>query len=303
MKITLIGCGAIGKLWLAALTSQGHETQGWLRVAQPDLFVDVNEPDGRTFRELIPCNNMNHLQTSELVIVCLKAWQVSDALLPLLSNIAEKTPILLLHNGMGTIEELAPLRHPILAGVTTHAAWQENNQVFHVAHGMTHIGAVNSLAQSYHFIADILHEALPDVAWHNHILTTCWRKLVANCAINPLTVEHDCQNGELADHSEQVSRIIDEICQVMAAEGLHTDKIELTEYINGIIESTANNYSSMLQDIRNHRRTEIDYITGFLIKQARAHGISTPENDRLYHLVKNREQQYDDFRSNLHRTW
>nr|WP_274921970.1 2-dehydropantoate 2-reductase N-terminal domain-containing protein [Providencia sp. G1(2023)] len=113
MKITLIGCGAIGKLWLSSLTLQGHETQGWLRVAQSDLFVDVNDPSGRTFRELIPCNNINHLQTSELVIVCLKAWQVSDALLPLLGNIPENTPILLLHNGMGTIEELAPIRHPI----------------------------------------------------------------------------------------------------------------------------------------------------------------------------------------------
>ncbi len=89
----------------------------------------------------------------------------------------------------------------------------------------------------------------------------------------------------------------------MAAEGLHTDKAELTEYIYGIINNTADNYSSMLQDMRNNRRTEIDYITGFLIKQARAHGISTPENDRLYHLVKNREQQYDDFRSSLHRSW
>ena len=116
-------------------------------------------------------------------------------------------------------------------------------------------------------------------------------------------MEHDCKNGELVHHTEQISRIIDEICRVMAAEGLHTDKTELTEYIAGIIQNTANNYSSMLQDIRNNRRTEIDYITGFLIKQARAHGLSTPENDRLYHLVKNREQQYDDFRSNLHHPW
>ncbi|MBN6365033.1 2-dehydropantoate 2-reductase [Providencia rettgeri] len=303
MKITLIGCGAIGKLWLASLAIQGHDIQGWLRVAQSDLFVDVNEPDGRSFRELIPCNNINHLQTSELIIVCLKAWQVSDALLPLINTIPENTPILLLHNGMGTIEELAPLRHPILAGVTTHAAWQENNQVFHVANGITHIGAINSQAQAYYPIADILHEALPDVAWHNNILTTCWRKLIVNCVINPLTVEHNCKNGELIQHSTQISRIIDEICHVMAAEGLHTDKAELTEYIYGIINNTADNYSSMLQDMRNNHRTEIDYITGFLIKQARAHGISTPENDRLYHLVKNREQQYDDFRSSLHRSW
>ncbi|MEY1474273.1 ketopantoate reductase C-terminal domain-containing protein, partial [Providencia manganoxydans] len=78
--------------------------------------------------------------------------------------------------------------------------------------------AINSQAQAYYPIADILHEALPDVAWHNNILTTCWRKLIVNCVINPLTVEHDCKNGELIQHSTQISRIIDEICHVMAGE-------------------------------------------------------------------------------------
>ncbi|EFB71230.1 2-dehydropantoate 2-reductase [Providencia rustigianii] len=303
MKITLIGCGAIGKLWLAALTSQGHDTQGWLRVAQPDLFVDVNEPDGSTFRELIPCNNIHHLHASELVIVCLKAWQVSDALLPLLATIPENCPILLLHNGLGTLEELGVLRHPFLCGITTHAAWQNNNQVFHVANGVTHIGAANSQAEAYSSIADILHEALPDVAWHNKILSTSWKKLAVNCVINPLTIEHQCPNGQLINYPKQITKLIDECCQVMTAEGLHIDKAELTEYIYSIIHNTADNYSSMLQDDRNNRRTEIDYITGYLIKQARAHGLHTPENDRLYHLVKNREQQHDSFRSNLHRQW
>lgn len=39
MKITLIGCGAIGKLWLAALSQQGHDIQGWLRIADRKSVV------------------------------------------------------------------------------------------------------------------------------------------------------------------------------------------------------------------------------------------------------------------------
>ncbi|EKT54333.1 2-dehydropantoate 2-reductase [Providencia burhodogranariea] len=303
MKITLIGCGAIGKLWLAALTQKGHEAQGWLRVAQSDVFVDVNKPDGSVFRELLPCNNMSHLNQSEFIIVCLKAWQVSGGLLPLLHHIPETSPILLLHNGMGTLDELGTLRHPFLFGVTTHGAWQNNNQVFHVANGITHIGAANLLAEPYYPIADILHEALPDVAWHNQILATCWRKLAVNCVINPLTAVYDCKNGKLTDYPEQIQLLIDEICQVMAMEGLHTDKALLVSYIYDIIQSTADNYSSMLQDIRKKRRTEIDYITGYLIKQARSYGLNTPENDRLYHLIKQQEEQNDGFSADMHHQW
>lgn len=35
MQITVLGCGALGQLWLTALYKQGHELQGWLRVPQP----------------------------------------------------------------------------------------------------------------------------------------------------------------------------------------------------------------------------------------------------------------------------
>ncbi|EKT53536.1 2-dehydropantoate 2-reductase [Providencia sneebia] len=303
MKITLIGCGAMGKLWLAALAQQGHDVQGWLRIAQPEIYIDVNEPDDRYFRGLLPCNSINHLTHSELVIVCLKAWQVSDALLPLLHQIPEVCPILLLHNGMGTLDELGPLKHPFLAGVTTHAAWQNNDQVFHVANGITEIGAVNSLAEPYYPIADLLHKALPDVAWYNQILATCWRKLAVNCVINPLTVLYDCKNGELMAHQVHIEKLITEINQVISMEGFHADKEQLADYIYSIIHSTANNYSSMLQDVRNKRRTEIDYITGYLIKQARMHGLDTPENDRIYHLIKYQEEKNDGFSVNMHRQW
>jgi 2-dehydropantoate 2-reductase len=36
--------------------------------------------------------------------------------------------------------------------------------------------------------------------WSTDILTRLWRKLALNCAINPLTVLHDCQNGGLLGH-------------------------------------------------------------------------------------------------------
>ncbi|WP_411755575.1 2-dehydropantoate 2-reductase N-terminal domain-containing protein, partial [Serratia sp. (in: enterobacteria)] len=46
MKITILGCGALGQLWLAKLYQQGHDVQGWLRVPQPFCAVNVIEPDG-----------------------------------------------------------------------------------------------------------------------------------------------------------------------------------------------------------------------------------------------------------------
>lgn len=105
MKITVLGCGALGQLWLTALCKQGHEVQGWLRVPQPYCSVNLVETDGSIFNESLTANDPDFLATSDLLLVTLKAWQVSDAVKSLASTLPVTTPILLIHNGMGTIEE------------------------------------------------------------------------------------------------------------------------------------------------------------------------------------------------------
>ena len=51
------------------------------------------------------------------------------------------------------------------------------------------------------------------------------------------------------------------------------------------------------------RHTECDYITGYLLKRARAHGIAVPENARLYDLVKRKESEYERISSGMSRPW
>ncbi|QLJ33913.1 2-dehydropantoate 2-reductase, partial [Serratia marcescens] len=63
----------------------------------------------------------------------------------------------------------------------------------------------------------------------------------------------------------------------------------LMQYVMDVIHSTADNVSSMLQDIRSQRHTEIDYITGYLLRRARSHGLTLPENARLFELIKRKE--------------
>lgn len=82
---------------------------------------------------------------------------------------------------------------------------------------------------------------------------------------------------------------------------MHTSPENLLFYVHQVIESTAENTSSMLQDILAQRHTEIDYITGYLLKRARAHGIAVPENTRLFELVKRKENEYERVGTDLPR--
>lgn len=303
MRITVLGCGALGQLWLTALCKQGHEVQGWLRIPQPYCSVNLVEEDGTIFNESLTANDPDFLARSDLLLVTLKAWQVSDAVKGLVASLSPATPVLLLHNGMGTVEELKSLPNPLLMGTTTHAARRDGNVIIHVASGITHIGPARAQDGEFSYLADTLQMALPDVAWHNTIRPALWRKLAVNCVINPLTALRDCKNGDLRDVPEEIEKIAREVAAVIEREGHHISADELIAYVHQVIESTAENISSMLQDVRAMRHTECDYITGYLLRRARAHGIAVPENAGLFDLIKRKESEYERISSDMSRPW
>lgn len=303
MKITVLGCGALGQLWLSMLHQQDHDVQGWLRVPQPFCSVNVIMLNGESFNRNLTTNDPKHLLQSELLLVFLKAWQVSSAVTALLPKLNPECKILLLHNGMGTQEELPLNEHVFLHGVTTHAARRDGNTIIHVASGMTHIGPTSSVIIDDNHLADTLHQALPDVAWHNDISAACWQKLAVNCVINPLTGLYNCRNGDVQRYPELIERLCAEVASVMEMEGYHTSTESLLSYVNNVIRSTADNTSSLLQDLRSQRHTEIDYITGYLLRRARSHGMALPENARLYELIKRKESDYERIGAGLPGSW
>lgn len=303
MKITVLGCGALGQLWLTALCKHGHEVQGWLRVPQPFCSVNLVDEDGSIFNESLTANDPEFLASSDLLLVTLKAWQVSDAVRGLAAMLPATTPILLIHNGMGTVEELKSLSQPLLIGTTTHAARRDGNVIVHVASGTTHIGPARQQDGDFSYLADSLQEVLPDVAWHNNIRPALWRKLAVNCVVNPLSALENCRNGDLRNFPDEIKKITHEVAAVIEREGYHISADELLSYVYQVIDNTADNISSMLQDIRAMRHTECDYITGYLLKRARAHGIAVPENARLYDLVKRKESEYERISSGMSRPW
>lgn len=92
MKITVLGCGALGQLWLTALCKHGHEVQGWLRVPQPYCSVNLIDEDGSIFNESLTANDPDFLAQSDLLLVTLKAWQVSDAVKTLAAQLPQTPP-------------------------------------------------------------------------------------------------------------------------------------------------------------------------------------------------------------------
>ena len=121
------------------------------------------------------------------------------------------------------------------------------------------------------------------------IESALWRKLAVNCAINPLSAARGCLNGALLDEPARHAEFLS-LCREISAilEGLGRNELarEVETDATAVARATAHNRSSMLQDLDAGKRTEIEYITGFLCRQAQLAGISSPCNDALYARIR-----------------
>ncbi|MGY6376300.1 2-dehydropantoate 2-reductase [Vibrio parahaemolyticus] len=295
MNILILGPGAVGSLWATKFQLAGHNVSLWGRTSDSKQLLQLDDSPAINFAN----QHLPSVQNADLVVVTVKAWQVETAIEPLLPYINTDTIIMLMHNGMGTaplLEAKLP-DNPLIVATTTHGAYKPNKElVIHTGQGITQVGGFNASGAQCQFLQDVMQHALPDVVWSPNINAALWTKLAINCAINPLTALHQCKNGDLAhgDFQDTLKNITKELVEVMNKEDVATQFDVLFETIMQVVRATSENYSSMRQDVFHQRPTEIDFITGYLLKAAEKHRINTPENLELYQRIKQIEQSWTE---------
>ena len=130
---------------------------------------------------------------------------------------------------------------------------------------------------------------MPPVKTHLSIQQPLLLKLAINCVINPLTALNQCQNGKLQaiEFQSQIDLIIKELQQVIPLlEPTWTHTAEtLKESIMRVVIATADNYSSMAQDVKFKRETEIDFINGYIVREGQKLGFEMIENKKLWNSI------------------
>ncbi|WJH33076.1 2-dehydropantoate 2-reductase [Paenibacillus sp. CC-CFT747] len=125
------------------------------------------------------------------------------------------------------------------------------------------------------------------------IRTAMWDKLLINAVINPLTGLLSVPNGALLENRESedlMRRLLQEGVEVLTREGYTADNT-IGDRVRTVCRQTAANSSSMLQDLTKGRKTEIEWINGYLLRLADKHGVDLPVNRTLYSLIKLKEGQ------------
>ena len=298
MQIGILGIGAIGQLLAQQLAAAGLEP--WLlpRANTPPLAeqgekqVYTLELGDQSLQTSFLClaQDSSKLKQLDLLLVTVKAYQVEAALEPLLPKLHPDCRILLLHNGLGPHQSLAAKLNgrPLSLGTTSQGALKlSSNHIRQTGSGLTQIGDLIG-APMPEAMKTALLNAIPGSQWSDTILEALWQKLAVNAVINPLTAIHRVNNGALAAHEFEgtICAILDELLQVAKQEGIALTFDALHARVKEVIRLTAANYSSMYQDLKHGRKTEIDYINGYLQQCAEQYGLTLPINSELLAQIK-----------------
>lgn len=232
---------------------------------------------------------------AEWALLAVKQTHWDDALLAELVRLASAgTRLVCFQNGLGHIERLAAAGAPmerVYAAVTTEAARRESaNVVAHTGSGTTRIGPASPAApvEPLTELARQLCAAGFETAVEPDIKRQMWRKLLINAAINPASALFGVTNGELASSAPRrrvMKMLLEEAVSIAAAAGQRPDA-NIWEQVLEVCRRTSANDSSMLQDVRAGRTTEIEAVTGSLLREAAAGGVSAPLSEAVYQLVK-----------------
>ena len=234
------------------------------------------------------------LPEPELAIVATKSTEL-DAAAARLEGHWPGAAVMTVQNGLGA-EEAFPGRR-VISAVTfmsgtrhadTHVEYILDTETWLGPYGETPYDFVEEIAAT--IVASRLRaRAFPDLR------PAQWSKLIFNATVNAVAAltglphdPHFAARERFEDLGHLVYDLVEEGKQVAAAAGieLHEDPWEMNVLAT---RRGSRHYPSMLEDVEAHRPTEIDQITGALVREAARVGVPVPLHTALYRLVKARE--------------
>jgi 2-dehydropantoate 2-reductase len=301
VKILIVGCGAIGGLFAAALSS----------VAKVTAF-DANAENVRAINaqglriigkiqqtaRIEATDNLNVLKGTvfDAVIFLIKSKMTAAALAQLRPVLAGNPALVTLQNGMGNAEVLLSVPDAVvIRGVTMNAGrYVKPGCVESLIEGKTWLGPVRGSVERVRPLAELLNKGRMKTEIIADPMGAVWSKFVFNCVMNPLGALMMGDNASRYDLPEMRALIDDMaaecIAVVQALGGTFAfPPMEFVDKTRAGEIPLSRHAGSMALDIGRGAPTEIDELTGFIVREGERLKVPVPNCKAVYRLVKGLE--------------
>jgi 2-dehydropantoate 2-reductase len=312
VELAIAGAGAMGSMFGGYLARAGHavtlvdvdeEHVGAVR----DRGLVLRSPDGTTDTIAVRATTdaARDLSRVDAVIVLCKGWANGDVARSIRHAVGPSTWIATLQNGLGNDRALAAVLGPdrVLPGTTTAGAHRASPGVVDVSpitsegRSLTQLGPPRGAAgvpEGVGPLVDALSssglpcEALPDAD------VVIWTKLAMAATAGPITAAMDATVAAMMDSAAGRSLLrsmFDEIVAVAAAEGVRLDREAVWAHAVRTYEAVGHHWTSMADDFRAGRRSEIDSFCIEISRRGAELGIATPTHDTIGRVLVAREER------------
>jgi 2-dehydropantoate 2-reductase len=293
-RVLIVGTGAMACWFAARLAPQIEVTMAgrWpagLQALRRDGVV-LEEGGARASHRVEVADYSAVLPAFRFALVLVKAYQTEAAGQALRGWLASDGVAVTLQNGLGNLERLVTALGEGRAalGVTTAGATL-------VRPGHIRAGGDGPTRVARHPrtppLVDLLSSTGLQAELSDDALGMAWGKVVLNCAVNPVTALMRIPNGGLLQPEASPAlgvaiEAAEEAARVARSAGIRLPYDAPLPELQRVLERTAGNRSSMLQDVEGARPTEIEAITGAVVARAEEVGVPVPVNRLLLALVR-----------------
>ncbi len=292
----MVGAGAVGGFFGAHLARRHPNVSFLLRpktlAAVRDRGLTIRSTAGSFTVHPPAASDPRELPRPDLVILSNKAYDLDEVLAQIKPVLTDRTVILTLQNGVDIEDRIIRVldRDQVVGGVAfIYSKIVEAGVIEHYKRGGVTIGELmGNQSERVQAIAELFKQSALPCRLSDDIRRTKWEKMCWNCVFNPLTVVINDRVAKAIDDPEMLRLIHGIVAEVAAvAAGLKVvldddiaDKVvQWTQEIRDI-------HTSMYDDWKAGRPTEIDSLNGYVVQCGRELGIPTPLNEALTAIVK-----------------
>ena len=304
MKVAVIGAGAMGCIYGTYLSRKNDV----LLVDVVKAHVDAINEHGLEFVHLDGTTEIFKLKATmdtkgypaaDLVILLTKGYQSAEALQANKSLIGPDSIVLSLQNGYGNSDEIVkfvPESQIVLGTSGGGAIVAGPGHILHKGQGPTHLGCLTKDQSKAEIVAKAMTECgVPNVVLTPDVKELVWSKVFVNVGINAICAllndTNQCiANNEFAKKASYA--LVKEAVEIVNATGMNFNFEEVFKNVIDIALETGGNRASMLADVTNKRRTEVDRINGAITPEAAKMGREAPLNELITNLIHAKELLY-----------
>jgi len=279
-RVAIIGAGNLGAYLGTQLKAAGHEVFFCVRRTPPSALRFEDSPVWHFpffFR---------HPPAADIVLMTVKTYDTAGALPWLAQLCKDNQPVAVIQNGVGHGERISPYRAiPVLSYVYVEA----QNGIYR-AFLPRHAHFTIPSQSTCNPFADLFTNTNIEVEREGAFHTAAWRKLLHNCVSNPLTAiaGRGLEILQEEKYLELAQAILAEAFPIAQADGARVRATEMNKILTVLSSYPPGTRTSMLQDFKRGKRSEIDVLNGAVIEIGKKYGLPTLVNEQVVQTLNER---------------